>query len=306
MAGMARAKPVNFELPAQPASTALMAFAKQAGVEVLFSYEDLKNVWSTPVVGSYEPEAALTLLLRGTGFAATLKATGKFVVVREREQPKTSEIRDPAVLVASAGGAPSDKRPGDATDPGPVIALSKVVVTPSRFGIAQERVATNATLTNSELEALPQLGEDLYHTITRLPGLAADDFSAKFWVRGAPNSQILARLDGVDLIEPFHLKDFEGALSIVDLRTIGSIDMVTGGFTTDFGDRLAGVLTMETQETTNSQPRTTLGLSVTNVRATNQGEFADGDGEWMVAARRGYLDLAAKLGGGELGFSATY
>jgi outer membrane cobalamin receptor len=187
-----------------------------------------------------------------------------------------------------------------------VVKLDKVVVTPSRFGISEERVATNATLTNAELEALPQLGEDLYHTIMRLPGLAADDFSAKFWVRGAPNSQILARLDGVDLIEPFHLKDFEGALSIVDLRTIGSIDLVTGGFTTDFGDRLAGVLTMETQETTDSRPRTTLGLSVTNVRATNQGEFSDGNGQWMVAARRGYLDLAAKLGGGNLGFSATY
>jgi len=43
------------------------------------------------------------------------------------------------------------------------VRLDKMVVTPSRFGIAQERVATNATLTNAELETLPQLGEDLYH-----------------------------------------------------------------------------------------------------------------------------------------------
>ena len=188
----------------------------------------------------------------------------------------------------------------------PPVRLEKVVVTPSRFGIAQEQVATNATLTNAELETLPQLGEDLYHTISRLPGLSSNELSAKFLVRGAPNSQVLARFDGVDLIEPFHLKDWDGALSIVDLQTIGSVDLVTGGFTTDYGDRLAGTLTIETQEFAKPQPLTTLGLSVTNMRATNQGEFAGGDGQWMVAARRGYIDLAVKLGGGTIDASPTY
>ena len=189
---------------------------------------------------------------------------------------------------------------------GATVSLSQVVVTPSRFGIAEERIATNATLTNAELETLPQLGEDLYRTIERLPGLSSNELSAKFLVRGAPNSQMLARFDGVDLIEPFHLKDWDGTLSIVDLQTIGSVDLVTGGFTTDYGDRLAGVMTMETQEFTRSQSLTTLGLSVTNMRATNQGAFADGNGQWMVAARRGYIDLAVKLGGGTLNASPTY
>ncbi|HVS51148.1 MAG TPA: hypothetical protein VHD62_02240, partial [Opitutaceae bacterium] len=88
----------------------------------------------------------------------------------------------------------------------------------------------------------------------------------------------------------------DNALSIVDLTTIGSVDLVTGGFTTDYGDRLAGVMTMETQSDTSAR-RTTLGLSITNLRATNQGDFADGDGQWLVAARRGYIDLALKLVG---------
>jgi TonB dependent receptor len=306
MAAMARAKPVKFELPAEPASSALMAFAKQAGVEVLFSYKDLKMVQSSPVVGSFEPEDALTLLLRGTGFLETLKAPGNFVVKRDSGSHKASEIRDSAVLTTGGGEALSEKGPAENADLGRVIALDKVVVTPSRFGIAEEHIATNASLTKADLETLPQIGEDVYRTITRLPGLAADDFSAKFWVRGAPNGQMLARLDGEDLIEPFHLKDYDGSLSIVDLQTIGSIDLVTGGFTTDFGDRLAGMLTMETQEAKKSEPLTTLGLSITNVRATSQGEFADGNGQWMVAARRGYLDLALKLGGGHLDTSPAY
>ena len=301
---MAGAKPVSFELPAQPAATALMAFAKQAGVEVLFSYEDLKRVQSATVIGSFEPEAALTRLLSGTGFAATLKAPDKFVV--KREPPKKPELRGPMMAPAGDGGATADAKPGETARAEPVIMLKAVIVTPSQFGIADERGPVSVTLTSAELETLPQLGEDLYRTIARLPGLSGNDLSAKFLVRGAPNTQMLARFDGVDLIEPFHLKDFDGALSIIDLETIGSIDLVTGGFTTDYGDRLAGVLTMETQNVKRAQPRTTLGLSVTSMRATNQGEFAGGDGQWMVAARRGYIDLALKLAGNEVRDSPTY
>lgn len=111
----------------------------------------------------------------------------------------------------------------------PPIALDDFVVTPSRFGISSQPVVAGATLTAADLTALPQLGEDLFRTLVRLPGLASDDFTSKFWVRGAPNAQVLARFDGVDLIEPFHLKDIDGALSIVDLPSIARVDLVTGG-----------------------------------------------------------------------------
>ncbi|MBC7367677.1 MAG: TonB-dependent receptor, partial [Undibacterium sp.] len=182
------------------------------------------------------------------------------------------------------------------SDPAPV-ALDKVVVTPSRFGVSNQPLAVGAALTAADLGALPQLCEDLYRTIARLPGLAADDFTAKFWLRGAPNSQVLARLDGVDLIEPFHLKDIDGALSIVDLPSVSRLDLVTGGFTSDFGDRLAGVLTMETASPSQLVQRTSLGLSLTGLRAAHQGAFAAGRGHWLIAARRGYPDLALKAQG---------
>ena len=179
----------------------------------------------------------------------------------------------------------------------PPIALDDFVVTPSRFGISSQPVVAGATLTAADLTALPQLGEDLYRTIARLPGLAADDFTAKFWVRGAPNAQVLARFDGVDLIEPFHLKDIDGALSIVDLPSIARVDLVTGGFTAEFGDRLTAVLTMESTGGATLQPRTSLGLSLTGIRASNQGTFAQSRGRWLAAARRGYPDLALKVQG---------
>ena len=135
----------------------------------------------------------------------------------------------------------------------------------------------------------------LVERIARLPGLAGDDFTASFWVRGAPNGELLARLDGVELIEPFHLKDIEGALSIVDPQVVQRLDLMTGGFTAEFGTRSAAVLTMESKTPTAS--RSSVGLSLTGLGASNQGVLANQRGRWLVAARRGYPDVALKVAG---------
>ncbi|OHE86737.1 MAG: hypothetical protein A3G75_12045, partial [Verrucomicrobia bacterium RIFCSPLOWO2_12_FULL_64_8] len=74
------AGPLDFDLPPQPAADALLAFSHQAKIEVLFSFDELRQVKSAGVTGRYEPENALVHLLRDTGFAARRNGKGKFVV----------------------------------------------------------------------------------------------------------------------------------------------------------------------------------------------------------------------------------
>lgn len=186
----------------------------------------------------------------------------------------------------------------------PPIRLADVVVTPSRFGVTEERTTIGATLTSAELETLPQVGDDLYRSIARLPGLAADDITAQFWVRGAPHSELLARLDGLDLIEPFHLKDVDGALSIVDPQTISRLELTTGGFTSEFGDRLAGVLTLETKSALATH--SALGISLTGVSGMHQHARGPQSESWFVAARRGYPDIALRIAGRDDDISPRY
>ncbi|MBK9989729.1 MAG: TonB-dependent receptor [Verrucomicrobia bacterium] len=288
------ATPTKFELPSQPANLALMAFARQAGVEVLFSSVDMKKVQTVAVIGTYEPTEAIYRMLDGSGFSVKLTAAGKFVVRRDRTSATTTAPENLGPTPLRENEVPSASAMPEKTE---VIKLAACIVTPSQFGIGDEQIARNVTLTREDLQTLPQIGEDLYRAINRLPGLSSNDISAKFLVRGAPNRQVLSRFDGVDLIEPFHLKDYDGALSIVDLETVGSMDLITGGLTVDYGDRFVGVFLIETQSETKAQCRTTLGLSVTDIRLTNQGQFADGAGQWMIAARDGTIDLAVKLGG---------
>jgi iron complex outermembrane recepter protein len=82
LAATTRANPADFDLPAQPAADALLAFSQQSGTDVLFSSDELRGKTSNAVRGRYEPEEALADLLKGTDFSARRKNKGKYVVTR--------------------------------------------------------------------------------------------------------------------------------------------------------------------------------------------------------------------------------
>ena len=157
-----------------------------------------------------------------------------------------------------------------------------------------------------EISTRPQLGEDLFRSINRLTGVSSNDFAAGFHTRGAEIDQMYVSLDGMQLYEPFHLKDLDGALSILDVQSVGGVDLSTGGFTSEYGNRLGSALAIRSAEPSDDAARTALGISVTNLRVQSQGKFSSGQGSWLVAARRGYLDLAFKLAGVSDSISPAY
>ena len=106
-------------------------------------------------------------------------------------------------------------------------------------------------------------------------------------------------LDGLELYEPFHLKDINGgALSIIDVETIGGLDMMTGAFPAAYGNRLSGVFDMKSARPSfTDRRRTSLAISVMNARFLSEGYFNNQRGHWLFVARRGYLDLVLGLTG---------
>ncbi|HJP30583.1 MAG TPA: TonB-dependent receptor [Candidatus Latescibacteria bacterium] len=177
-----------------------------------------------------------------------------------------------------------------------VISLREITVTPGRFAIMGDAGGSHQVLSEEEIQSIPQFGEDIFRAVTRLPGVAGSDYSAKFTVRGGEQEEVLVRLDGVELFEPFHLKDINGgALSIVDVGLIESVDLLTGGFSAEYGDRLSGVFDVRSRSPEPGQRRASIGLSMMNTRA--QFEGAGERSSWLVSARRGYLDIVLALMG---------
>jgi hypothetical protein len=163
------------------------------------------------------------------------------------------------------------------------------------------------TLSRDDIESIPQFGEDIYRAVRRLPGVAAGDFSAKFTVRGGEHEEVLVTLDGLELYDPFHLKDIEGGIfSIVDVDAVQGVDMMTGGFSAEHGDRMSGVFKITTKNPPVDKKRYYVGLSFLNARFLSEGTFADNKGSWLVSGRRGYLDLILEIMGEADNFRPKY
>ncbi|MDH4045263.1 MAG: TonB-dependent receptor [Gemmatimonadota bacterium] len=191
-------------------------------------------------------------------------------------------------------------------DPAP-INLDEIIITPGTYGIlSQANVVSEQSLSREYVHALPHVGDDIYRVIDRLPGVTTHDITAKLTVRGAPNDQVLVQLDGLKLSEPFHLKDWDGSLSFIDVESVGKIELMTGGFTAEYGDKMAGVFAMHTTTPSPDRTRTTLGVSVMNLTGKSEGGFAGGRGTWLASARYGFLGPTLKLLGEANGAEPTY
>ena len=93
---------------------------------------------------------------------------------------------------------------------------------------------------------------------------------------GESADELFVTLDGLPLIEPYHLKDLGNALSIVDLASLGQAELIAGGPSAEYGNQLAGVFKLQTVEPRTDRVRTSTGISITNVRAM-RGMYRGGD-----------------------------
>ena len=163
------------------------------------------------------------------------------------------------------------------------------------YSIGRDAPARSSALTAEELLELPHFGDDIFRAVTVLPGMTSNDAAAEFNIRGSLPRDVRYELDGLEIFEPYHLKDFQGFFSIIDPDMLGGIDLFTGGFPVEYGDRSAGVLSLET-----STPRRRsyeLGLSLLNAWGSASDRWEGGS--YFVSARRGWLDIVLDLVGEE-------
>lgn len=178
-----------------------------------------------------------------------------------------------------------------------VLELSEMTVTPGAFRFMDSgEAAARQIMTRGDIETAPQFSDDIFRAVHRLPGLTAGDYAARFNIRGGRDDETLILIDGLEVYEPYHMKDFnEGAISIVDVETIDGVELLTGGFPVRYGNRMSGVFHIHSRTPRQEASRHSVGLSLMNLSARSEGRFAEGRGTYFVSARRGYLDLVLNL-----------
>ena len=64
------------------------------------------------------------------------------------------------------------------------VPLEAITVTPGAFSFMGQASGTRQTLTRDDVQAVPQIGDDIFRAVNRLPGLVSNDYAAHFGIRG--------------------------------------------------------------------------------------------------------------------------
>jgi outer membrane receptor protein involved in Fe transport len=106
------ADPKQMDIPAGNLLPALEALEKQAAVELVFQWNQVKAFRTRGVKGKYEPEAAIRILLKGTPLEVRTDPNGAMVIVASRALSSNSSTAGSAELQHSSQGGQSSQ--GDA------------------------------------------------------------------------------------------------------------------------------------------------------------------------------------------------
>ena len=186
------------------------------------------------------------------------------------------------------------------------IPLKEMVVSPGSYALMGGEPSIRQSLTSEDI-VIMGWAEDISRAVQSSPGIVSDEYGAQFSIRGGDTDEVLVLLDGMQIYKPFHQKDFGGGIfSTVDIEAIEGIELLTGGFTSEYGDRMSGVLSMSTKAPRQGQRQTSVGVSLMNARAISVGPLWEGRGSYLVSARRGYLDLLNRLMNNEFSLEPAY
>lgn len=186
------------------------------------------------VVG--EPDAGplerATVRETTTGAQATTDASGRFELGGLGPGLHTLEARAAGYLAARATVGVRSSPPPEVVfllEPSTLV-VEEVVVLPSRISLLVDAPTAELALERDQVQALPHLGDDIFRALSLLPGVATNDVTARIQVRGGRRDETEVLLDGEELHQAFHLRDYDDAASVVAPSTLASAQLSTGGF----------------------------------------------------------------------------
>jgi hypothetical protein len=268
---------IHVAFTGQRASDALKIIADQAQLNITFDPR-LPELRTLVTIAAHVRSAASALIevARASRLRVRVSREGQIVVT--------------ALPVAAA--LPIAASQPIARDTTPPVTLPAVRSSAERVERQEFHAKTGVgkvSLTGRESRSAPVFVEpDVLRSVQMLPGIAArSDYTAGFNVRGGESDQNLVLIDGYPIFSPFHMF---GLFSTFIDPAVGRVNVHTGALPARFGGRLSSVLSVESANATTSALRGTAEVSLISSNASLSRTFHDGEGSWMIAARRTYAD----------------
>lgn len=162
------------------------------------------------------------------------------------------------------------------------VQISKVVVTPK------------------QIRALPATGgeSDIAQYLPVLPGIiVSGDQGGQLYIRGGSPVQNKILLDGMTIYNPFHSIGF---FSVFETEAIRSVDVLTGGFSAEYGGRISAIVDIKTREGNKKRFGGLVSASPFQAKALFEGplkklEEGRGSTSFLLTAKHSYLNESSKL-----------
>ena len=227
------------------------------------------------------------------GFAGTMIACAALAALpppTPRPLPRSADPFD--------GGVPAALPPVPvrATSPAPAAAREGTVVSSLPEEVVHGGAPTFGTpgtfafaVTARDAQRMPGGFGDPTRFLQALPGVSNDsDFDGLLYVRGGEGGHNKILLDHVSVSDAYH---FGGVVSVLNTDVMERVEFMPGGYTAEYGDALSGVLKVRRRIGNPVDVRGTASLSILTANGTFEGPLGnDGEGSFLVAARRSYVD----------------
>lgn len=230
---------VQFDIGAQPLSSALGEFARQARINALYFSDDLRGLSSPPLRGSFTRQEALDRLLARSGYNGRING-GNLVLVQEqsaRPQQDSAANSGAEAVPTRASDADADEDPEE-----------EIVVTGTRIRGAPPAGANVIGLDRADIEesgrttlqdvlqTLPQVYSGSQSDLTQLNSNAPNRnlaLGSSVDLRGLGSDATLTLLDGRRLA-PAGLGNFVD-ISAIPLAAIERVEILADGASATYG-----------------------------------------------------------------------
>ena len=176
------------------------------------------------------------------------------------------------------------------------ILLQEVTVYASSSSNPNDGTISPLSLQSEKIREISSAMPDVLRSVQALPGISANnEFSAEYNVRGGNKDENLVLVNGAQVYQPYHIKEAANAsVGIFNVDLIKKVDLITGGFSARYGDKMSSVLNINYREGNRKNYKGSATLSLAYLDAYAEGPLGN-KGSFIIGARKSYLEYILSL-----------
>jgi len=229
----------SFNIPKQKAMLALINFAEQADITLLFPLDNIQSIKTNPLTGKYSIAKALQLLIKGSGLKMELDASGDFSVLVDVNFVKQMEIAEQSKATLFAQSQQVKKVQIKKSQP-KTEEIEIITIQGIKGSLVQsmnhKRFSSEITdvIFAEDIGQLPD--ENIAEVLQRIPGIqmsrSADGEGSNIQIRGVSNNNVEINgqtVSGSSADRSINFQDLPSELfSVIEIQKAASADKIEG------------------------------------------------------------------------------